>query len=102
MERTGHVKQAVANGEVVVACAYDGWVPKEVAAMLPAGFNAAQYVIAIEDGKIVDIRRGRPESVIGELFRKPILVDGSGQPKDSTCGPGERPAPAKPATPGAP
>ncbi|MCA8910324.1 MAG: hypothetical protein KDB82_01360 [Planctomycetes bacterium] len=68
MEKTEAVKQAVEDNKIVVACAYHGWVPEEVADALPAGFQAHSFVAKFQDGQLVAIERGLPEQAMLKLL----------------------------------
>ena len=81
MEKTAPVKQAVERDEIVVACAYRGWVPEEVKAALPEGFSARSYVARFENGKLIAVERGLPEQAIQKL----LGVGGSNPGKEKTC-----------------
>lgn len=72
MQKLPDVTQAVARGEAVVVCVYDGWVPKDIASQLPADFNATSWAAEIRDGAIVRIIAGPPErAVVAVLAAKP-------------------------------
>jgi hypothetical protein len=62
------VSHAVAAGEVVISCAYPGYVPEAVLRQLPAGFAARSYVARFEGGKLVAVVAGNPEEVIANLL----------------------------------
>lgn len=68
MERTPPVKSAVAANEIVVACAYTGWIPEEVTAQLPADFNQRSYVAKFVNGELVALEPGYPEDVIAAML----------------------------------
>lgn len=57
------VKQAVTHGKAVVACAYTSHVPEAIRVQLPQGMRG-QYVLRIEDGKVVAAQQGVAEEVI--------------------------------------
>jgi hypothetical protein len=68
MEKTGPVRQAVERNEIVVACAYEGWVTDDVKAALPRGFKSRSYVAKFVDGRLVGLAQGMPEEAILELL----------------------------------
>jgi hypothetical protein len=68
LEQTPAVKDAVARGEAVIACAYQGFLPGEIESQLPEGFEARSWAAIIENGKIVRLVPGAPESVVPRLL----------------------------------
>lgn len=72
MNEMPSITKAVSNGEVVITCVYHGHVPEDVLAQLPDGFESRQYVLKLVDGKLVDMRKGMPEQVIGALLPTPV------------------------------
>jgi hypothetical protein len=71
LEQTPQVKQAAKEGKAVVACVYEGWVPPEIAAQLPAGFRAESWAVEIVDGRVTRLLEGAPEKIV------PALISGA-------------------------
>ncbi|MHC4841247.1 MAG: hypothetical protein ACYTDT_09885 [Planctomycetota bacterium] len=89
------VSSAVDAGEIVVSCAYRGHVPEDVLAQLPEGFTGTQYVMKLVDGKMVDLKVGVPERVIGSMLPTPVDTsdhksDCSGE-ENTVCPPDSEP-----------
>lgn len=68
MEETEPVKSAVEANQIIVACAYTGWIPDDVSEALPAGFNAKQFVAKFVNGEMVGLATGTPEQAIQKLM----------------------------------
>lgn len=62
------MRAAVESNSVVVACAYQGYVPDEVQAALPAGFKSASYVALFRNGRLERLVPGLPEEAIQTLL----------------------------------
>jgi hypothetical protein len=76
MSGSDPVRQAVANGLVRVACLYQGWLPDELRAALPEGWNARQFVLRVESGRVTGVERGLPEEVAHRLLPGSIVSAG--------------------------
>ncbi|MCC6575568.1 MAG: hypothetical protein IT462_17450 [Planctomycetes bacterium] len=64
------VAHATSSQQVVIACAYQGFVPAEVQKLLPAGFSARRYVAEIRDGEIVAVVAGDPETAVRSFIER--------------------------------
>ncbi len=66
-----------------MACVYNGWWTDEMKELLPADLEGRQFVARIENGKVVEVRKGLPERVVGAML--PTPVDTSGQKAPESC-----------------
>jgi hypothetical protein len=60
------VKSAVGQGRAVIACAYPGHIPSELATQLP---QDRSFVARISNGQVTRIVPGTPEQAVLELLR---------------------------------
>ena len=70
MQQTPAVNNAVEKGELVVACAYQGWVPEEIKAQLPADFDSQSWAAEIDQGKITRLQVGNAEYAATHLLAR--------------------------------
>ena len=68
MQQTPAINQAVEKGGLVVACAYQGWVPEEIKAQLPADFESQSWAAEIHQGKVTRLQVGGAENAVTHLL----------------------------------
>lgn len=71
MQGTPEVSRAVNEGRAVVSCAYPGYIPAQVSALLPENTPRRDYVAKIVNGQLVELRPGLPEDILPEMLANP-------------------------------